>query len=137
MKAKSTKTKNKTPNLGPLTEFASNLLLIKHSGLRAALDLLKKVQDKNGKLTDAAAKAVTDYFKTIYKYGQADGADVAAALLANDCFITLVVQTQKNRRTLVKVKSFLDKTGCYDPMDPTHPNNRQAYFIFSLLSGIK
>src|SRR5579864_3050566 len=118
----------KVPNLGPDTEFATNLLLIKHSYLRAALDQVKKVQDKDGNLTAEAAAVVTDFFKTIYqKFGKADGADVAAALLDNDCFVTLVVQTQKNRKTLVKVKNFLDRTGCYDPLDPTHPNNRQAY----------
>jgi len=137
MKAKNGKAKKRV-SLGPNTEFAMNLLLIKHSGLRCELDKIKKFQVRDGSLTTDVTDVVTNYFKTIYsRRGKADGADVAAAVLDDTCFQQMLVQTWKNRKTLVKVQNFLNKTDCYDPMDPTHPSHGQAYFIFSRLSGVE
>jgi hypothetical protein len=123
-------------HLGPDTEFAMNLLLLKHSSLRDAMNQVSSVQADDGSLTAEVQTIVTQFFQTIFQFGQANGGDVAAAVLSDSCFQALIVQTWTNRNLLSQVQAFLDLTPCYDPMDPIHPTDRQSYSIFSKLSGV-
>jgi len=134
--------KLKAAGLAPDTEFAVNLLLIKHSGLRKKLNRVRKFKDRNG-LTPEVQKIVTEYFQEIYAAGHpkseqtaamATGEMVGQAILI--LFPKMLFETWKNKDVLRKVQQMLNRTETYLPGDPDHPIPPEAYSIFSKLSGV-